>query len=447
MSAGFTATLEDKRPKSPFWQARIFFAGDGGREKRWSTGVRIGDGAREWKESARAAQRAADEHAERLLAERGEAQSAGAAQQAAGVDPSIKQVAWRLLQQKQADHKRGRWVDSLADIIDHHVEPFFGPDRDVRTIRRADVEAFKAYLKSLGLAPSSINNGLTAIRQILKHACHVDELIEVFPDVKNVIVTKESKGVALIDDEVIAWTEAASVVPAGQQVAASKDKGQRTTAAECAEAQHLVLLVANTGLRRFEALSIRFAWVDWTNALINMPPHVMKGGLTRKPVHCNAVVLDVLRERLALHKNRRDQKDDRVFRDSRRMTRQATRSSEQLGRGKRLRLHDLRHTYGSQLTAAGASTTEVMEALSHRTLQAAGIYQHAYDDRMREVTARVQLGKRPAAEPAAAAEVGSDPASPRDPGRDPGSKGLRGGIRADSTRPKTEPRRPLSSVR
>ena len=40
----FTVTIHE-RARSSFWQARIFLAGEGGRERRWSTGIAIGRGA------------------------------------------------------------------------------------------------------------------------------------------------------------------------------------------------------------------------------------------------------------------------------------------------------------------------------------------------------------------------------------------------------------------
>lgn len=50
-----------------------------------------------------------------------------------------------------------------------------------------------------------------------------------------------------------------------------------------------------------------------------------------------------------------------------------------------LRLHDLRHVAGTLAAATGASTKEIMRRLGHSTQDAALRYQHATDERDREL--------------------------------------------------------------
>ena len=54
-----------------------------------------------------------------------------------------------------------------------------------------------------------------------------------------------------------------------------------------------------------------------------------------------------------------------------------------------LRLHDLRHTFGSYLAMLGKSLPEIMEALGHKTAEAAMRYVHLADGHKTRVSAEV----------------------------------------------------------
>jgi integrase len=56
---------------------------------------------------------------------------------------------------------------------------------------------------------------------------------------------------------------------------------------------------------------------------------------------------------------------------------------------KGLHFHDLRHTGNNFAAAAGASTKELMARFGHSTMRAALVYQHANDDRQREIAAGI----------------------------------------------------------
>lgn len=54
-----------------------------------------------------------------------------------------------------------------------------------------------------------------------------------------------------------------------------------------------------------------------------------------------------------------------------------------------LHFHDLRHTHGTLVAKAGGTMKETMRRLGHSTIQAAMVYQHATDDRDRELAAAI----------------------------------------------------------
>ena len=54
-----------------------------------------------------------------------------------------------------------------------------------------------------------------------------------------------------------------------------------------------------------------------------------------------------------------------------------------------LRIHDLRHTYGTLTAQAGASLKESMELMGHSSVQAALVYQHVAEGRKAEIATRI----------------------------------------------------------
>jgi integrase len=346
-----------ERAGSPFWYARCYIEGQGGADKRWSTGVPVGTRK---KESKRAARRVAEERAAALAAE-----AHGLA--AASTSLSFDAVAERMLAHKGAEGKRPRTMEALAQLIDKHSTPFFGANRDVRTIRRADLESFKSQMHAEGLAPVTINNNLTAVRQILKHAWRIEGLLEAVPDVPNVRVSQESKGRALTPEEFGALF--ASIDPRAR------------------EAQEWLLFLVNTGLRKSEALAIRWDWIDWDKRELRVPAEHRKGAARQPvPLPLNDVALALLRAR---QERPKQPSKGRVWMQQKHDSARNS-AAEKAGLG-RVRNHDLRHTFGSLAHASGASLPEVRDLLGHTTLAMVSRYAHTYSGRLHDTAARVQI--------------------------------------------------------
>jgi integrase len=299
-----------------------------------------------------------------------------------------------MLEQKIADGRRDRAVESLGWNIEKYVLPFFGETRDVRTLRRPDLEAFKRDLRDKLGGAVSINNALTGIRQILKYACHVEEKIDAVPAVANVPVSPESKGRALLPEEVEALIS--SVDPRAK------------------EAREWLVFIANTGLRKSEALAVRWDWIDWQARCIRIPAEFRKGGKAqRAATPINDVVFPLLEER---RKRKRQPSKGRVwFQQKHDAARNSAAARAKLGR---VRNHDLRHTLGSLQYAAGASAPEVRDLLGHSTMAMVNRYAHSYDNRLREVSNRVQLGGVPGSVPGESATTGGNSSNSAQTGSD-----------------------------
>lgn len=305
----------------------------------------------------------AEDRAESLSAE-----AHGLAQAAS--DASLSAVADRMLRHKEAEGRRKRAVDSLAHCLDKHVEPFFGANRDVRTLRRSDLEAFKRHLHGAGKAPVTINNQLSAFRAVLKYAWAVEELLESIPNVPNVRVSPESKGRALTPEQVAA-------------LITSVDPRYR-------EAREWLLFLANTGLRKGEALAVRWDWIDWTERVIRIPADSRKGGKRQlAPVPLNDTALELLRDRKARPKQ---PSLDRVwFQQKHDGARNSAAKRAGLGR---VRNHDLRHTFGSLAHAAGVPLPDVRDLLGHTTMAMVNRYAHSYPERLADAVRRVEISVR-----------------------------------------------------
>lgn len=357
-----------ERTGSPYWYARCYLPGCGDKPERWSTGVRL-DSEGGKRGSRRLATRRAEEQAAKLAAE---ARLSAAAES----DTALSAVFRRMVRQKVADGRRDRAVESLAHSFEKHVEPFFGATRDVRTVRRPDLEAFKRSLVDKGLGATTVNNNLTVIRQVLKHAVNVEELLDTLPHVANVRVSNESKGRALTEKQVVALLEAVNPREL--------------------EAQQFLAFVVNTGMRKTETLSMRWGWVNWERATLNIPGEFRKGGRA-KVVALNDDAMAVLvarRDHGTKYTGRRKDPlptgpEDRVWIQKKH---DASRNSaaERAGLG-RVRTHDLRHTRGSLLYASGASLPEVRDELGHATMAMVNRYAHSYEEKRHDVARRVSI--------------------------------------------------------
>lgn len=363
----YSVTVE---PRGKYWQARIYFEGERGDSKRFSTGVAIGD---DRNESKRAATAAAYERAKELAGER-----QVTTLQTKDSKNHLEAVADRMLTQKETDKRRARAISSLEFQLDKHVLPFFGRSRDVRTIKRKDVEAFKIKMAGSYKAPT-VNNALTAIRQVLKYACYVDESIDAVPVVANLPTDNRGSGMSITPEQ------------AAKFLASFK--------ADETEEREFNLFLLNTGLRKAETLSIRWDWIDWDARVIRIPGKHRKGGKEQRvPTTITPEVYRLLRAR---QKREKQPTKDRVWFQFKRYRgkgrdydRARIAAAEKAGIAG-YRHHDARHTRASMLADNGASEMDLRDAMNWETTAMANRYTHPSHDRVRKLAAAVQIPGNP----------------------------------------------------
>lgn len=312
-------------------------------------------------------------------------------------------------------------VESFESHLRVHLEPFFGP-RPIDRIESTDVERLMAHLRTKKrLAPKTIANVLGSLHSIFDYAlgkrwitenpCRlvdkpdvqrsedirfltVDELEAVLrsipdhhPDAKltweqvcQVRTSTESncalaRGLGVSDSLIsrirrgLIWTEQAAT----QNVFADVDRA-------------LILTAAWTGLRQGELLALRWRDVDWLVQKLRVRRAYVRGEYgtpkSKRSSRGAPLALRVARALEDIYKHSAYQGDDDLVFGHPHTGRPLDRS-QLLKRFKRYcrtagiteqRFHDLRHTFGTRMAAAGVPLRMLQEWMGHARLATTEIY-------------------------------------------------------------------------
>jgi integrase len=148
----------------------------------------------------------------------------------------------------------------------------------------------------------------------------------------------------------------------------------------------LYLTAAMTGLRRGEAVALRWQDVDWSSDLVRVRRSFTRGQFgTPKTRRSSRAVPLAQRLRAELEEHHRQtpysSDDDLVFAhresgnvlDPSKLRKRFQSCARQAG-VRPVRLHDLRHTFGTQMASAGAPLRALQEWLGHSDLRTTLIY-------------------------------------------------------------------------
>ncbi len=288
-----------------------------------------------------------------------------------GERPTIAEVSSHYIAQAE---RRGRKRSTRANIESEtrvHLEPFFR-ERSLDSIESADVLDLIATLEGKGLSPKSTRNVVATLSALFNFAkapqrrwasgnpCEGLELPAV-PE------TTEIRFLTL--EEVDA-------------VVANAPKGMYQ-----AIDRALFLTAAMTGLRKGELIALRWRDVDWPAARIRVRQNFVRGefGTPKSKRSTRSVPMaDEVGGTL-----------ERLFRGSRfqghgdlvfahptsggplpkaNVTRRFRKALKAAGLDQSHRFHDLRHTFGTRMAAAGVPMRTLQEWLGHRDLATTQIY-------------------------------------------------------------------------
>lgn len=244
-----------------------------------------------------------------------------------------------------------------------HLVPFFGK-RPLHRITRDDVEAFIAAKARAGLAPKSILNYLGTLHSIFAYA--------------------ERRG--LVAGNVCKLIDKPRATPRNGRIRfLAPDELERLLASAAAATgpiaatdHALYLTAALTGLRQGELLALRWRDVDWDARRIRVRESLVRGEFTTpKSARSHRSVPLAARVAAALVAHRAqssfEDPDDLVFCHPRlggalersRLFKRFKAVAVSAGFAA-LRFHDLRHTFGTRIAAAGVPLRTLQEWMGHR---------------------------------------------------------------------------------
>jgi integrase len=311
-------------------------------------------------------------------------------------------------------------ADGYEGVVRQYLRPRFALKR-LDEIKRDDIKDLINQMIAKDLARFTVRNALSVFRSIFNHAIE-DGLLESNPAAHlgrftRTAKTSEAKGVALTSEEV--------------------EKFLKTAMQFCPGYQPLFLLAVRAGLRRGELVALQWGDIEFGkgdkdfNRFILVQHNYVRGQHTTTKSRKNRRV-DMSRElrrvlielrdarmRIAQVEGKADISNEWVF-----PSRDGTILNPDnlyhrhfvpiLAKSgiRKIRLHDLRHTFGSLLIQNGASLVYVRDQMGHSSIQVtADIYGHLVAGA--DVSYVDRLDHKPARKAALAKQQSATPVQPR----------------------------------
>jgi integrase len=268
-------------------------------------------------------------------------------------------------------------ADGYEGVIEQYLRPRFG-NRALDQIKRDDIKAMINELIAKELSRNTVRNALCVIRGIFNDAIEAG-IVEVNPAARLGRFTRtakrtEVKGISLTPVEAEQFLQAAKEI--------------------CPEYHPLFLMALRAGLRRGELVAVQWGDIqfgkdehDANRFTIVQHNYVRREHTTTKSKKSRRVdlsrelrrVLIELRDRRLLDaflKGKNDISDEFVFLspegsilDPDNLYHRYFQSVLAKAGLRKIRLHDLRHTFGSLLIQSGASIVYVKEQIGHSSIQ------------------------------------------------------------------------------
>lgn len=282
---------------------------------------------------------------------------------------TLEEAGERYLTHLELLGRRSTTLSDYRSALRVHLVPFFA-SRTLNAIDERLVEAFLQTKLRDGKAAKSIDNWLTLLGAIFRYAERRgwarNNPVALVDKPRNPTRTHEIRYLELHELETLI-----------NGVLGDELGGMERVLYRCA---------AMTGMRRGELLALRWRDVDWAQGVIRVRRSFTRGefATTKSRRSSRAVPLaDQLAATLEAHfKNSRFKRDDDlVFAhpatggpyDPSKLQKRFKAAAARAGL-RPARFHDLRHTFGTQMAAAGAPLRAVQEWLGHRDFRTTLIY-------------------------------------------------------------------------
>ncbi len=282
----------------------------------------------------------------------------------------LAQVGDALTAAKRAAGRKPSTIEAYSYWLRIHIVDFFGPT-PVGEITREDVRGFAAALERKGLAPKSRANAVGTLHSLIEFAIDEGWMVGENPvkRVEKPPLAEADPDVHFLEtEEVEALLRAVPDDPLGQV--------ERV----------MYLTAAMTGMRQGELFALRWRAVDWTARRIRVRRNFVRGefGTPKSKRSSRSVPLAsrVATElELLSQESRWKGDDDLVFAHpetgkpiDRSNLLKRFRSALARADVRAVRFHDLRHTFGTRMTAQGMPMRVLQELMSHRDFKTTLIY-------------------------------------------------------------------------
>ena len=320
-------------------------------------------------------------------------------------------------------------ADGYAGVIEQYLRPRFG-NRSLDQIKRDDIKAMINDLIAKELSRNTVRNALCVIRGIFNEAIEAG-IVEVNPAARLGRFTRTAKA-AKVKGISLTPAEAEQFLQAAKEI--------------CPEYHPLFLMALRAGLRRGELVAVQWGDIqfgkdeqDANRFIVVEHNYVRREHTTTKSKKSRRVdmsrelrrVLIELRDKRLLEsflKGKNDISDELVFLspdgtilDPDNLYHRYFQPVLTKAGLRKIRLHDLRHTFGSLLIQSGASIVYVKEQMGHSSIQVTvDIYGHLIpganvsfvdrlDEKSEEKTGEGQQQNATQAQPASEAETAIPP--------------------------------------
>jgi integrase len=283
---------------------------------------------------------------------------------------TLAEVGKAIIRAKEAQGRKPSTIEAYDSMLRVHIVPFFGATA-VHKIDREQVQRFADELAAKGLAPKSQANALGVLHSLIEYAAD-----EGWTSGENPVtrVKKPARASADPDVHFLHAEEVEALLRAVPDDALGRVE------------RVMYLTAAMTGLRQGELLGLRWRDVDWTAQRIRVRRNFVRGefGSPKSKRSTRSVPLT---RRVAAELERLSQDspykgdDDLVFAHP--LTGKPIDRSKLLKRFKAalrraevrpVRFHDLRHTFGTRMAAAGVPMRTLQEFMGHRDFKTTLIY-------------------------------------------------------------------------
>jgi integrase len=285
-----------------------------------------------------------------------------------------------------------------STLLDHgyllapsgHVMSALG-DRPAAKITTAEVEALLESIAAKGVKPRTVNKARQTLRAVFYFGAKPSTFALTHNPVVHTDRRREPDRAPLVyysPAEIEALARALEHgLHRGRGRAVASDAVRRQRRQENEQDAELVRVAAYTGLRLGELLALRWIDVDFAGQKLVVQRAVSANEeTTTKSGKVRRVPLSDQAARALNRLSRREHfttDDDLVFVNAigRRLDRWSLRKRYERARDaaglRPLRLHDLRHTYGSLLAAAGIDLVSIQAAMGHSSITTTSLYLHA----------------------------------------------------------------------